>query len=284
MEKTFTLLELFVVMAMLSILVSILLPSIDSAREKGTSAVCSSNLSQIGKLAQLHGKDNSEKIPAYSFHYKDDQLQGNETEADLFTGDARYDAHNRSSFWARDNIGQYLFPNGTSDYSAHAIYSCPSSTITHNTSNGEKIEYPLSYWVNTHVDENWESPWANNWGITDTRDVYWTLYSQIKQPSTLMSVYDCAQGWNGKVQASGAGGFISHGPDIWDQPWPGPWAWSSPEMLIGRKLRPEQAGVEYWRGAVDFRHKEEVLNSVFFDGSVRKLYNGRIQNKNAINQ
>lgn len=99
----------------------------------------------------------------------------------------------------------------------------------------------------------------------------------------MISVYDCAQGWDGKGQASGADGFISHGPDIWDQPWPEPWAWSSPEILIGRKERPEQAGVEYWRGAVDFRHSKESINAVFFDGSVRKLLNGKILNKNAIN-
>ena len=46
--KRFKIIELFVVIAVLAILVSILLLSIQNAREKGKSAVCSSNLNQLG--------------------------------------------------------------------------------------------------------------------------------------------------------------------------------------------------------------------------------------------
>ena len=108
--------------------------------------------------------------------------------------------------------------------------------------------------------------------------------TQIIQPSILASIYDCAQGWTGKVQESGAGGFISAGTDVWDAPWPRPWSGGDPETLIGYKEIPAQNGVHYTRGGVDFRHGRESMNAVMFDGSSQKLFNGRVRNKNMVNQ
>ena len=201
-------------------------------------------------------------------------------------------------------MGQYLFPEGTSDYLKHEIYACPSSTITHNTSTGELIEYPLSYWVNPFGDENGKLTWADNgwlrpfdsshadyesktyedWWEPREKNEYFTNLAQIHQADQLMSIYDCAQGGNGIVSPSGAGGFISHGPDIWDEHWPKPWYSHDPDTYIGAKLRPAQNGVEYWRGGVDFRHPKDSLNAVFFDGHAARLINGQIKNKNTINQ
>ena len=46
--KKFTLIELLVVVGILGILVSLLLPSLSKAREKGKAAVCMSNMRQVG--------------------------------------------------------------------------------------------------------------------------------------------------------------------------------------------------------------------------------------------
>ena len=55
--RKFTLLELLIVIAIIGILVSLLLPSLKSAREKTKIAVCMSNQSQLSKATTLHTKD-----------------------------------------------------------------------------------------------------------------------------------------------------------------------------------------------------------------------------------
>ena len=57
--RKFTLLELLVIVALIGILLSILLPSLQKARFSAKNAVCMSNLKQIGAGIMLHVNSNS---------------------------------------------------------------------------------------------------------------------------------------------------------------------------------------------------------------------------------
>ena len=59
----FTLIELLVVIAIIAILAAMLLPALNSARNRAKSSTCISNLSQIGALTNLYIGDNDSYFP-----------------------------------------------------------------------------------------------------------------------------------------------------------------------------------------------------------------------------
>ena len=61
--RAFTLTELLVVIAIIAILAALLLPTLSSARQKGSRAVCVSNLRQIGIATHNYAIDNQGSIP-----------------------------------------------------------------------------------------------------------------------------------------------------------------------------------------------------------------------------
>ena len=67
MKGGFTLVELLVVIGIIAVLIGILLPVLNRAREAANAAACLSNLRQIGQALRIYANDNGDQImPAYT--------------------------------------------------------------------------------------------------------------------------------------------------------------------------------------------------------------------------
>jgi len=85
-NKGFTLVELLVVIAIIALLLAILMPSLQRAREQSRVVICNSNLRQVGLATYLYAEDYKGFVPPYYVYVGGARLRS--TSINNYTSDA----------------------------------------------------------------------------------------------------------------------------------------------------------------------------------------------------
>jgi prepilin-type N-terminal cleavage/methylation domain-containing protein/prepilin-type processing-associated H-X9-DG protein len=121
-RRGFTLVELLVVIAIIGVLVALLLPAVQAAREAGRRAQCLNNLKQFGLALQNYHSAKNTFPPSTMMKQKHDQFyaSGNALLLPYFEQAALASLYNQNKYWEDQEPGVAATPI--------SIFKCPSSS------------------------------------------------------------------------------------------------------------------------------------------------------------
>ena len=120
---SFTLIELLVVVAIIAILAAILLPALNSARERGRGASCLSNEKQLAQIYRFYADDNDDYLPSM------DNLGGQGVVS--------------PKEWLNGMVKHYLNHENASTRPAEVLF-CPAETVSEDITTNYGLNYLIA--------------------------------------------------------------------------------------------------------------------------------------------
>jgi prepilin-type N-terminal cleavage/methylation domain-containing protein len=153
-SKGFTLVELLVVIGIIALLISILLPSLNRAREAANRVKCASNLRQIGQAIFLYSNDNHGMYPRTEYSGGAAALVPNLSGNSGGTGTEPFTSG------IVNNVPMALFLLLRTEDITSAVFICPSSNATQDNYGGN-TNTPLMRINFANVQQNLSYSYAN---------------------------------------------------------------------------------------------------------------------------
>jgi prepilin-type N-terminal cleavage/methylation domain-containing protein/prepilin-type processing-associated H-X9-DG protein len=146
-RAAFTLVELLIVVGIIAVLIALLLPSLQRAREHANRIACLSNLRQLGMAVIMYTNNNRGYFPAPS------------ADSGLVTADPN--AWNRDDwiYWrpGRDPNESALVPYLAGRFDER-LYRCPSDVIENHINSPTWGRYDYSYSINDQICNKFRGP------------------------------------------------------------------------------------------------------------------------------
>lgn len=260
-KKGFTLVELLVVISVIALLLAILMPSLNKARELANRIVCGQNLKTLGQASTTYANSyNGFYVPASFYAFGPDPTQpGNPNKNTHFRwlNNQAYASYvQKKEFTGEENIAF------SKAYALPKEFLCPSDRITKDPTNA--AEGVLVSFAYNGTEWGWS---MLNKKSTDPRQSYCGhRVDLLKSPADKLQFTDAGADW--WCQWSGAD-YRSK----WDKIGQAPlWEY--------RPVPPDHptSAAPHVYGAVYFRHNEGA-NVGFYDGHVEHLKKAEIFNK-----